>query len=104
MSISSNLISLLLAYQRNCKSILTSKFMKLSFGGWAAAVSLAFLIVTLSTNQVFADSKFSATYDVTYEVKTSGITEITQNISLKNLTADFYATEYSLNIGATKIS
>lgn len=55
------------------------------------------------TSSAWAQSKFSANYAVDYEVKTSGTTVINQKIDLRNLTANFYATEYSLSIGATAI-
>ncbi len=64
------------------------------------ALAAAFFITPPT---VWADSKFSAIYNVTYEIKTDGKTLITQAVDLKNLTANFYATEYSLSIGATKI-
>src|SRR5581483_4168952 len=57
----------------------------------------------LLANPALADTKFSAVYNVTYEIQTSGTTVISQRIDLKNLTANFYATEYTLSIGATKI-
>lgn len=55
------------------------------------------------TGTASAQSKFSANYTVTYDIQTSGITVINQKIDLRNLTANFYATEYSLSIGATAI-
>lgn len=71
-------------------------------------IVLAAAIILISgwlvTTETFADNKFSANYDVVYQVNTDGTTNITQNINLKNLTANFYATEYTLSIGATHIT
>lgn len=67
----------------------------------APVVILASLFFVSSP--AFADTKFSASYNVTYQIQTNGTTIIDQNVDLKNLTANFYATEYSLSIGATKI-
>lgn len=70
-----------------------------------ALTVLASLILSamLMTGTASAQSKFSANYSVTYDIQTSGITVINQKIDLRNLTANFYATEYSLSIGATAI-
>ncbi len=74
-----------------------------------AALFSFFLFVLLSTvhctlNPTFAADEFSTTYDVTYDVGTDGITTVTEKINLKNLTSQFYATQFSLTIGATQIS
>ncbi len=47
---------------------------------------------------------FSTSYDVTYDVGSDGITTVTEKIILKNLTSQYYATQFSLTIGATKVS
>ena len=70
--------------------------------------SLAVLSSLIATaiflsDSAWAQSKFSANYNVTYDIGTSGITVTNQKIDLRNLTANFYATEYSLSIGATTI-
>src|SRR3989344_5289668 len=46
---------------------------------------------------------FSANFEADYLIQESGVTKVTQKISLTNLTANFYAKEYSLSIGSTKI-
>lgn len=56
------------------------------------------------TQKVYAADEFASSYDVTYDVDTTGITTVTEKISLKNLTSQYYATQFSLTIGATQIS
>lgn len=51
-----------------------------------------------------AAGEFSTSYDVTYEVRENGETQVTQNISLTNKTKDFYASEYTLIIGSPRIT
>lgn len=53
---------------------------------------------------VRAAEEFSTSYDVVYEVQQDGITEVTQKISLKNLTSQYYASNFTLTIGSTTIS
>lgn len=58
---------------------------------------------------VFAQDKaqegkeFSTSYDVTYDVGDDGVTTVTEKVTLKNLTSQYYATQFSLTIGSTKI-
>src|SRR3989344_6594078 len=54
------------------------------------------------TKKVEAES-FSVSYDITFTFTRSGAANVTQKIALKNLTADLYASEYSLNIGASNV-
>ncbi len=49
-------------------------------------------------------SEFATSYDVSYDVGTDGITTVTEKVTLKNLTSQYYATQFSLTIGATQIS
>ena len=44
----------------------------------------------------FASGEFSTDFDVTYEVKESGITEVTNKITLTNVFSNMYATSYSI--------
>ncbi len=53
---------------------------------------------------VFAASEFSTSYDVLYDVGEDGITTVTEKITLKNLTSEYYANQFKLTIGATQIS
>ncbi|MDP2860190.1 MAG: transglutaminase domain-containing protein, partial [bacterium] len=50
-----------------------------------------------------AEKYFSTIYDVSYEVQESGNTVVTQNVSLTNLTRNYYASEYDLSIGTAKV-
>ncbi len=57
----------------------------------------------LLTTPIHAASQFSPAYDVTYEVKDSGTTLVTQKVHLTNLTTNYYATEYTLSYGTEMI-
>lgn len=66
-----------------------------------------FLLVTcnlLLTTSVHAAAEFSTSYDVLYDVDESGLTTVTEKITLKNLTSEYYANQFKLTIGATQIS
>lgn len=54
--------------------------------------------------KVFADTQFSSGYDITFVFNDNGTATVTHKITLTNLTKDYYATEYSLTTGSTKIS
>lgn len=63
---------------------------------------LALFLVT--PFKVFAAEEFSTSYDVTYDVEADGVTQVTQKITLKNLTSKFYASNFTLSIGSTTVS
>src|SRR3989338_3680954 len=65
-------------------------------------ISLAFFLWL--PFKVFAADEFSTSYDVTYDVGQDGITQVTQKITLKNLTSKFYASNFTLSIGSTTLS
>ncbi len=46
---------------------------------------------------------FSTSYDVLYDVGEDGITSVTEKINLRNLTSEYYANQFKLNIDATQI-
>lgn len=46
---------------------------------------------------------FASSYDVLYDVDNSGITTVTEKITLRNLTSEYYANQFKLSIGATQI-
>ena len=48
-------------------------------------------------------SEFATSYDVTYDIGEDGVTSVTEKISLRNLTSQYYATQFKLTIGATSI-
>lgn len=69
-------------------------------------VAILFLFLSLSFKLpvAFAASEFATSYDVSYVVGTDGITDVTEKITLKNLTPQYYASSFSLTIGSTQIS
>ncbi|GEM_PF-285409 len=72
-------------------------------------VFLAFFFLSLflksgSVNPVFAVEEFSTAYDVAYDVNLDGTTQVTQKITLKNLTSKYYASNFTLTIGSTTLT
>lgn len=57
----------------------------------------------LFTNEVSAQGEFETDYKVFYAVETNGKTNVTQEIALKNKTANYYADKFELKIGSTKV-
>ncbi len=53
---------------------------------------------------VFADNEFSSSYNINYDVDSSGVTVVTEKIALKNLTDRFYASSFNLSISATNVT
>ncbi|MBI3103739.1 transglutaminase domain-containing protein [Candidatus Daviesbacteria bacterium] len=53
---------------------------------------------------VFAAEEFATSYDVVYDVGLDGVTTVTEKVTLKNLTSQYYANQFKLMIGATQIS
>lgn len=56
------------------------------------------------TPRAFAAAEFATSYDVTYDIDLNGITQVTEKISLRNLTEQYYANQFKLIIGATQVS
>ncbi len=54
-------------------------------------------------HKAFAADEFSTSYDVTYDVGSDGVTNVTQKITLKNLTSQYYASNFTLSIGSASI-
>ncbi|TSC86051.1 MAG: Transglutaminase protein [Microgenomates group bacterium Gr01-1014_7] len=54
--------------------------------------------------KVLAAEEFATSYDVIYDVGTDGVTTVTEKVNLRNLTSEYYASEFKLIIGATQIS
>lgn len=50
-----------------------------------------------------AEGEFQTDYKVSYVVEPTGRTNVTQQITLKNKTANFYADKFELKIGSTKV-
>ncbi len=68
-----------------------------------AAVLIFFFFLFLPP-RVFAANEFGTSYDVLYDVGDDGITTVTEKITLRNLTSEYYANQFKLTIGATQIS
>lgn len=72
-----------------------------------ARIILLLLLVSglwsLATNQAHAEGEFETNYNVTYQVEPTGRTNVTQQIKLKNKTANYYADKFELKIGSTKV-
>ncbi|MCL5411297.1 MAG: transglutaminase family protein [Patescibacteria group bacterium] len=83
-----------------------SYFLKIGKKYQVALVFFTILLISItlaSAKQIFAADKFSVSYDVIYNVEENNNTQVTQNVRLTNQTRNFYATEYTLSIGSTKI-
>lgn len=66
---------------------------------------LVFLVVfLLNPWSAFADNEFTTSYDVNYDVSANGYTQVTEKITLKNLTARYYASNFTLTIGSTTVT
>ncbi len=48
--------------------------------------------------------EFSTSYDVTYEVEEDASTQVTQKVVLKNLTSQYYASDFTLSVGSTSVT
>ena len=57
----------------------------------------------LFTRPAQAAGEFQIDYKVAYNIDESGTTQVTENISLKNKTPNFYADKFELKIGSTKV-
>lgn len=69
-----------------------------------SAVFLFIILHSLFLSPVYAEGEFSSSYNVKYEVDVAGDTVVTEDIVLTNLTDRFYASSFSLVIGASQIS
>ncbi len=70
-------------------------------------ISVFFLLLVTSyllPVTIFAADEFGTSYDVVYDVSEEGITTVTEKVTLKNLTSQYYASQFKLTIGATQIS
>lgn len=64
---------------------------------------LAFYCFFISARPVHAAGEFEINYKVAYNIQETGTTDVVQNITLKNKTANFYADKFELKIGSTKV-
>ncbi|MBI4037781.1 hypothetical protein HY382_01895 [Candidatus Curtissbacteria bacterium] len=77
---------------------------------------MKFLFVTIFTlivlvsfklyypQNVYAEGEFETDYQVQYTILESGKTQVSEDIILKNKTANYYADKFELKIGSTKVS
>lgn len=66
-------------------------------------VALFFLCFLSLPPGVLAAEEFATSYDVLYDVNESGETLVTEKITLRNLTSQYFANQFKLTIGATEI-
>src|SRR3989344_1749065 len=75
---------------------------------WKKLTVLVILLVLIFSlfpyQKATAASQFSTGYDISFVFEDNGQTRVTHRISLTNLTANFYASEYSLTISSDKVS
>ncbi len=57
----------------------------------------------LSPTLIFADNEFSTSYDIIYSVGADSVTNVTQRVTLKNQTDNYYASNFILQIGSTAL-
>lgn len=69
-----------------------------------ASVVVFLLVLIILPNRVFAAEEFATSYDILYDVDESGVTTVTEKITLKNLTSEYFAEQFKLTIGATDVS
>lgn len=65
---------------------------------------IIFCLFFFAVTPAHAADEFATSYDVVYDVDESGITTVTEKISLRNLTSQYFANQFKLTIGATQIS
>lgn len=66
---------------------------------------LVFLILSffLFLPKAYAAGEFATSYNVVYDIGLDGVATVTQKITLRNLTTQYYANQFKLTIGATDI-
>lgn len=69
-------------------------------------ISFLLLLFTVhyTLSPVFAAEEFGTSYDVVYDISENGETLVTEKITLRNLTSQYYASQFKLTIGATQIT
>lgn len=67
------------------------------------AFLLAFILFFSFTTHTFAAKNFSTDYNVTYNVLGSSDTNVNLNITLTNLTGNYYASSYDVSVGFSDI-
>lgn len=64
----------------------------------------ALIIFLLFPHNAFASTEFSTTFNSTYDVLESGLTNVTHQIQIKNILSHIYTTEYSIAIGENNLT
>ena len=64
---------------------------------------LLFIYFFIPFAQVFASGEFSADYNVQYAIAPSGVTIVTQNVTLTNQQSNLYPQKYTITIDSTSI-
>ncbi len=67
-------------------------------------VFIAFLFISaVFPPALLAAEEFATSYNVVYDISLDGVATVTQKITLRNLTTQYYANQFKLTIGATDI-
>lgn len=66
-------------------------------------IFLAIFFLLFFVPKVYAAEEFASSYDVAYDIDSSGITTVTEKINLTNLTSEYYASKFKLIIGSTQV-
>ena len=66
-------------------------------------ISFIFSSLSFQNETKVEAASFSVGYDITFTFDKNGVANVTQKISLKNLTGDLFPSEYSLNIGSSNV-
>ena len=79
------------------------KKLKVPFLLFFFVTSFVFSSIPFQNKARVEAASFSVSYDLTFTFNNSGVADVTQKITLKNLTSDLFPSEYSLNIGSNNI-
>lgn len=61
-------------------------------------------LLFLVSSSARAEGEFKTDYKVRYQIDKNGLTQVAQNIILKNQTPNYYADKFELKIGSTKVT
>ncbi|MDO8429629.1 MAG: transglutaminase-like domain-containing protein [Candidatus Daviesbacteria bacterium] len=65
---------------------------------------LFLFLLAILPSPVFADNEFATTYNVTYDFEEDGTASVTQKINIRNLTSQYYVSDFNLTIGSTEVT
>lgn len=71
---------------------------------FAGMTVIALLLLFIFSKSALAANEFSTSYDILYSVNEDGVTEVTENIKLKNLTDKFFPSSFSITLPGTDVS